>query len=92
MADKPERQAAPAQVAAYHEASLIVLARRVCAAVEEFQTGSLDVAGLDKVIHQCHRASQELWKFCTLDSAEFTSDLIAHGVAIDWWDRGAPKR
>lgn len=73
MADKPERQAARDRVAAYHEASLVELVQHVCAAVDEFQAGSLDVAGLDKVIHQYHRASQELWKFCTLDNADLSA-------------------
>ena len=92
MADKPERRATRDTVAAFHEASLTDLARHVCDAVDQLQGGTLDVAGLDQVIHQYHRASQELWKFCTLDDAEFTSDLIAHGAPINWWERGAPKR
>jgi hypothetical protein len=92
MADKSDRRAARDTVAAYHEASLTALARHVCDAADQFRAGALDVSGLDRVIHQYHRASQELWKFCALDDAEFTSSLIAQGAPIDWWDRGARQR
>ena len=92
MGAMPEDRAARESVAAYHEASMTELARHVSEAIDRFRAGELDVFGLDRVIHQYHRASTEVWKFCSLDDAEFTADVIARGTRPDWWERGAPKR
>jgi hypothetical protein len=85
------RQARDA-VAAYHQVALSDLAQHVVDAADEFRTGSLDVTSFDRVIHQYHRASQELWTFCNVGNPIVTADLIDRGVPIDWWERGAPKR
>lgn len=79
-------------VAAYHQAALSDLAQHVVDATDEFRAGTLHVTDFDRVIHQYHRASQELWTFCNVGDPRRTVDLIDKGVPIDWWERGAPKR
>jgi hypothetical protein len=52
---------------------------------------------MDRIVHQYHRAAQELWKFCWSGSGsetELIASVIDRGAAddlepIDWWDRGA---
>ena len=85
------RQARDA-VAAYHHTALSDLAQHVVDAADEFRAGTLDVTSFDRVIHQYHRATQELWTFCNVGNPIVTADLIDRGVPIDWWERGAPKR
>jgi hypothetical protein len=79
-------------VAAHHHATLSDLAQHVVIAADEFRTGALDVTAFDRVIHQYHRATQELWTFCNIGNPIVTADLVESGALIDWWERGAPKR
>jgi hypothetical protein len=64
----------------------------VAVAADEFRTGTLNVTAFDRVIHQYHRTTQELWTFCNIGDPKVTVDLMDKGVPIDWWERGAPKR
>jgi hypothetical protein len=92
MGEKASHRQAREAVAAYHLAALSELAQHVVDAANKFRAGTLDVTAFDRVIHQYHRASQELWTFCNLGDPRATVDLIDKGVPIDWWGRGAPKR
>jgi hypothetical protein len=79
-------------VAAYHRAALAELAHHVVEAADEFRAGTMDVEAFDRVIHQYHRASQELWTFCSIGDPQDTEELIDRDTPINWWERGAPKR
>ena len=92
MSSKSERQAAVEAVAEYHEARLAELVQRVGDGVDRFRTGELDAFEVDQLIFQYSRAAKELWKFCKLSDAEFSAGLIRDGAAVDWWERGAPRR
>jgi hypothetical protein len=92
MSSKSERRAAVEVVAAYHEARLAELLQPVGDAVDRFRSGELDAFEVDQVIFQYSRAAKELWKFCNLSDAEFTAGVIRGGAAVDWWERGAPRR
>ena len=92
MSSKAERKAALEAVGAYHEAELAALVGRVGDAVERFRAGELDAFETDLLIFQYSRAAKELWKFCTLNEAEFAASIINDGPTADWWERGAPKR
>lgn len=92
MGEKASHREAREAVAAYHQAALSELAQHVVDAADEFRAGGLDVTAFDRVIHQYHRATQELWTFCNIGDPHVTVDLIDRGVPIDWWERGAPKR
>jgi hypothetical protein len=92
MSSKSERRAAIEAVAEYHEARLAELVQRVGDGVDRFRTGELDAFEVDQLIFQYSRAAKELWKFCNLSDAEFSAGLIRDGAAVDWWERGAPRR
>jgi hypothetical protein len=92
MSNKSERRAAREAVAEYHEARLAELVEHVGDAVDRFRAGELDAFEVDEVIFQYSRAAKELWKFCNLPDAEFTTSLLAEGAGPDWWERAAPRR
>lgn len=92
MSSKSERRAAVEVVVEYHEARLAELVQRVGDAVDRFRAGELDAFEADQVIFQYSRAAKELWKFCNLSHAEYTAGMIRDGAAVDWWERGAPRR
>jgi hypothetical protein len=97
---KSERRAARERVGAYHEAELARLLEHVATAVECYRAGEIDAYALDETIHQYHRAAQELWKFCFSQGGGTHTEMIAgilermatEDEAIDWWDRGRPRR
>lgn len=91
MSSKAERRAARESVAAYHEARLAELVRRVGEAIDRFRAGELDAFDADQIIFQYSRAAKELWKFCNLSNVELTARLIGDRAPADWWDRGAPS-
>jgi hypothetical protein len=91
MSSKPERRAAQATVAAYHEARLSELVERVATAMDRFRAGEVGAFEIDQVIFQYSRAAKELWKFCNLGDVEFSAQLIADQSPVDWWARGEPK-
>ena len=92
MSTKSERQAAREAVAAYHEARLAGLIRRVSEAVDRFRAGELGAFETDQIMLQYSRAAKELWKFCNLTDVVFTAEVIGERAPDDWWERGAPKR
>jgi hypothetical protein len=55
-----ERRAARDRVDAYHQGCLADLLEHVAAAVERYRGQDLEALALDAVIHQYHRAAQEL--------------------------------
>lgn len=92
MGEKASHRQAREAVAAYHQEALSDLAQHVVDVADDFRAGTLGVASFDRVIHQYHRATQELWTFCNAGDLEVAADLIAWGAPMDWWERGAPKR
>ncbi|MFX0578770.1 hypothetical protein [Nocardia nepalensis] len=98
MGTKAERRAAREQVAAYHEERLGELIEHVGQALDRFRMGELDAFEVDALVHQYHRAAQQLWGFCGQSGAyaETTAYLIQRmadeGKAIDWWQRGKSAR
>lgn len=92
MSGSSERQAAREAVARYHEAQLGGLLTRVSDAVDRFRASELDAFEVDRVVFQYSRSAKELWKFCNLSDVEWTAQDVARLPAIDWWERGAPKR
>lgn len=100
MYTKAERRAARDRVAAYHEACLTDLLAHVTQAADEFRAGHIDAYHVDDLIHQYHRASQELWKFCWVGGSGAHIELTDHLIqqlqresrAEDWWERGRPRR
>ena len=92
MSTKSERRAAREVVAAYHEAQLAELLRRVGETVDSFRAGELDAFDVDRTIFQYSRAAKELWKFCNLGGVVFTARLISEAAPAAWWERGAPNR
>lgn len=91
MSSKVGRRAARESVAAYHEARLAELVRRVGEAIDRFRAGELDAFDADQIIFQYSRAAKELWKFCNLSDVELTARFIGDRAPADWWDRGAPS-
>lgn len=85
MGEKASHRQAREAVAAYHQGALSDLAQHVVDAADEFQAGTLDVTAFDRVIHQYHRATQELSTFCNIGDPKVTVDLIDRGMPIDWW-------
>jgi hypothetical protein len=79
-------------VAAYHESQLAALVERVGAAIDRFRDGELDGFGVDQVLFQYSRAAKELWKFCNLGDPELTASIMRERPAVDWWERGAPRK
>lgn len=92
VSSKSERRAAREAVAEYHEACLAELVQRVGKEIDRFRAGELDAFEADRVIFQYSRAANELWKFCNALDIEFTAGTIRDGAAVDWWERGAPRR
>jgi hypothetical protein len=98
LTGKARRRADQALIAAYHEAKLAELLDHVREAFGEYDAGRLDAFELDKVIHQYHRAAQELWKFCVVSGTQLA--LAAgtlewwrtEGEEPDWWEVAAPSR
>ena len=91
MSPESQRRAARAQVATYHESQLGELLGHVEEAIGQFRASELDVFETDHVMFQYSRAAKELWKFCNLPDAEFTTGLIGDASPVDWWERGAPR-
>lgn len=92
MSSKPERRAARAEVASFHEAQLSALVARVGDVIDRHRVGELDAFDVDLALFQYSRAAKELWKFCNLTSPEIAAMIIRTGPPTDWWDRGAPRR
>lgn len=92
MSSRSERRAAREAVAAYHEACLAELIRRMGEAVDRFRAGELDAFDADEIVFQYSRAAKVLWTFCNLPDVEFTARVIVDRAPADWWDRGAPRR
>ena len=100
MGTKAERRAAHERVSAYHQAQLAELLSHAGAAIDRYRAGEIDAYAMDETIHHYHRAAAELWKFCFARGggthAEFTAGLLdrmtADAEAIDWWERGTPRR
>ena len=78
-------------VAAYHDAQLAELIKRVGEAVDRFRAGDIEAFDADKIMFQYGRAAKELWKFCNLGDVEFTARTIDDHASADWWERGAPR-
>ena len=97
---KAERRAAHERVSAYHQAQLAELLSHAGAVIDRYRAGEIDAYAMDETIHHYHRAAAELWKFCFARGggthAEFTAGLLdrmtADAEAIDWWERGTPRR
>jgi hypothetical protein len=79
-------------VAAYHEASLGDLIEHVARTIDRFRAGELDAFAADLALFQYSRSAKELWKFCTLTPVEITARAILDQPAVNWWERGAPRR
>lgn len=79
---------ARADVAAYHEAQLTELLRRVADATDRHSAGELDAYALDEVLFHYSRAAKELWKFCNLLPVETAARVIHTEPPDDWWERG----
>ena len=100
MATNAERRAALERVSAYHQAQLAELLSHAGAVIDRYRAGEIDAYAMDETIHHYHRAAAELWKFCFARGggthAEFTAGLLdrmtADAEAIDWWERGTPRR
>lgn len=92
VATKSERRAARDVVAAYHEAQLAELLRRVGEAADRFRGGELDAFDADEILFQYSRAAKELWKFCNLGEIVFIAHTIHEGAPTDWWERGSPRQ
>lgn len=79
-------------MAAYHQAQLVELLAHVEEAVDRYRAGELDPADVDQVLFQYSRAAKELWKFCNQIPAQIVARIIGSEPAVDWWERGAPRR
>jgi hypothetical protein len=91
VSERSAERAAREAVAAYHESQLAELVQRVGAAIDRFRDGELDAFDVDQVLFQYSRAAKELWKFCNLGDPELTANLMRERLAVDWWQRGAPR-
>jgi hypothetical protein len=82
-------------VAAYYESCLRELLEHVSVALDRYRT-DCDAEQMDSALHQYHRATRELWKFCWARGGshlELVAGLITDSVApTDWWQRGVPRR
>ena len=79
-------------MAAYHESQLAAFVERLGAAIDRFRDGEMDAFGVDQVLFQYSRAAKDLWKFCNLGDPEVTVNIMREGPAVDWWERGAPRK
>ena len=71
---------------------LAALVERVGVAIDRFRDGELDAFGVDQALFQYSRAAKELWKFCNLGDPELTASIMRERPAVDWWERGAPRK
>jgi hypothetical protein len=92
-------QQAEASVAAYHQTCLRELTEHVADAIDQYRAGAIDAFEVEAIIHQYHQASAELWTFCWAGGGSHVrhaAQLIEHNAAndqaINWWERGAPRR
>jgi hypothetical protein len=97
VGSKSERRAARDLVASYHETQLAILVEHVAGAIDAHRAGTLDVHGVDEVIHQYKRAARELWKFCWSGGVGAHIETVARIIVEpigdedpDWWQLGAP--
>lgn len=65
---------------------------RVGGAIDRFHVGELDAFGVDQAIFQYSRTVKELLKFCSLGDPELAAHIVRERPAVDWWDRGAPRK
>lgn len=83
------------RVAAYYESCLRELIEHVAVALEGYRTDRA-AEQMDSALHQYHRATRELWKFCWARGGshlEFVAGLIEDPAAQpDWWQLGLPRR
>ncbi|MFN2562004.1 MAG: hypothetical protein ABR571_12000 [Jatrophihabitans sp.] len=89
---KAQRRAARDRVAAYHEACVTALLDHLLATLDSYRAGSMNIHDADRAIHQYHRATGELWKFCFapgVDVGIITTLIDEPAPPIDWWQRGA---
>ena len=87
-----ERRAARELVSAYHESCLGALVDQLADALQHYRIKAIDTHEADRIIHQYHRAAQELWKFCwAADVDTVAHTLQAWTQPVDWWQRGAPR-
>jgi hypothetical protein len=97
-AEKADRRAARALIAAYHQAELRTLLEHVRAGFSQLDAGDIDEFELDDVIHHYKRSAAELWKFCGssggqwLQAANTLRYLREQGEEPDWWEVGASRR
>ncbi len=79
-------------MAKYHESQLAALVERVGDAIDRFRVSELDAFDVDQVLFQYSRAAKELWKFCNLGDPELAANILRERSAVDWWERGAPRK
>lgn len=96
---KARRHADRELVGTYYEGRLAELLEHVCEGFRQYDGGELDAFGLDDLIHRYERATRELWKFCGTVTgsgagivARTIREMSSRGEAIDWWERGNPRR
>jgi hypothetical protein len=95
---KSERRAARELVASYHETQHAILVEHVAGAIDAHRAGTLDVHGVNEIIHHYKRAAPELCKLCWPGGvgahietiARIIAKPIGHEDPVDWWQRGAP--
>jgi hypothetical protein len=100
VGSKTEYQRAAETVAAYQEQCLRELLTHVADAIDRYRAGEVDAVAVDETIHQYHRATRELWKYCwasgggshTRMMASIIEERASSGEIIDWWEQGAPRR
>jgi hypothetical protein len=68
------------------------LVERVGDVIDCFRVGELDAFDVDQVLFQYARAAKELWKFCNLGDPELAANIMRERSAVDWWERGAPRK
>ena len=99
-ASREEGRAARALVGVYHEAELAGLIEHVSDAIDRYRAGELDAYEVDEIIHQYHKATIELWKFCFRGGsgsyagfvASALEAMAARGERHDWWAAGERRR
>jgi len=92
MSAKSDREAAREAVAAHHETQLAALVERVGSAIDRFRGGQLNAFDVDQVLFHYSRAARELWKFSNLADTELAANIVRERPAVDWWERGAPRK
>jgi hypothetical protein len=96
-ADKADRRAARALIAAYHQAELRTLLEHVRTGFTQLDAGRIDEFELDDLIHHYKRSANELWKFCGSSGGQWVQAASAliymreQGEEPDWWEIGAPR-